>query len=52
MIKQDDKVKTPHGPGVVKRIYYSKGSGKPCRAQVQVGKEILTFYISELEKQQ
>lgn len=48
-VKQDDKVNTPSGQGVVKRIYYSKDSGKPYRAQVQVVNEILTFYIGELE---
>lgn len=49
-IKKGDQVKTPHGTGEVKYIYYSSGSCKPFSAQVQVGCDVCKVYFSEMEK--
>lgn len=49
-IKKGDQVKTPHGTGEVKYIYYSQSSGKPWSAQVLVHSDIYRVWFSEMEK--
>lgn len=49
-IKKGDEVKTPHGIGEVKYIYYSPGSNKPFSAQVLIHSDVYRVWFSEMEK--
>ena len=49
-IKRGDMVKTQHGVGEVKLVYYSHGSCKPYSAQVLVNSDMYKVCFSEMEK--